>query len=50
MKHRGKSISRARPWRSLASPEKWPAYTYRDRYVIWGLTYRILTRLWTLIG
>lgn len=29
-------------------PGEWPAYTYRDRYVIWGLTHRILTRLWDL--
>jgi 8-oxo-dGTP pyrophosphatase MutT (NUDIX family) len=30
-------------------PGQWPAYTYRDRYVIWGLTHRILTRLWILV-
>ncbi len=30
-------------------PGEWPAYTYRDRYVIWGLTHRILGQLWTLI-
>lgn len=27
----------------------WPAFTYEDRYVIWGLTHRILTQLWALI-
>ena len=31
-------------------PGEWPAYTYRDRYVIWGLTHRILGQLWTLVG
>ncbi len=30
-------------------PGEWPAYTYKDRYVIWGLTHRILGQLWTLI-
>lgn len=30
-------------------PGEWPAYTYEERYVIWGLTHRILTQLWTLI-
>ncbi len=30
-------------------PGSWPAFTYKDRYVIWGLTHRILTQLWTLI-
>ncbi|MGH3147156.1 MAG: NUDIX hydrolase [Rubrobacter sp.] len=37
------------PVEILDFPGEWPAYTYRDRYVIWGLTHRILTRLWTLI-
>ena len=27
----------------------WPAFTYKDHYVIWGLTHRILTQLWALI-
>jgi 8-oxo-dGTP pyrophosphatase MutT (NUDIX family) len=27
----------------------WPAFTYKDHYVIWGLTYRILTQLWASI-
>ena len=31
-------------------PGEWPAYTYRDRYVIWGLTHRILHQLWKLAG
>jgi 8-oxo-dGTP pyrophosphatase MutT (NUDIX family) len=31
-------------------PGEWPAYTYRDRYVIWGLTHRILMHLWKLAG
>jgi 8-oxo-dGTP pyrophosphatase MutT (NUDIX family) len=31
-------------------PGEWPAYTYRDRYVIWGLTHRILDQLWKLAG
>ena len=31
-------------------PGEWPAYTYRDRYVIWGLTHRILMQLWKLAG
>jgi 8-oxo-dGTP pyrophosphatase MutT (NUDIX family) len=31
-------------------PGEWPAYTYRDRYVIWGLTHRILGQLWKLAG
>jgi 8-oxo-dGTP pyrophosphatase MutT (NUDIX family) len=30
-------------------PGAWPAFTYKDRYVIWGLTHRILTQLWALI-
>ena len=30
-------------------PGSWPAFTYRDRYVIWGLTHRILTQLWALV-
>ena len=30
-------------------PGSWPAFTYRDRYVIWGLTHRILIQLWSLI-
>ncbi len=30
-------------------PGSWPAFTYKDRYVIWGLTHRILTQLWNLI-
>lgn len=30
-------------------PGSWPAFTYKDRYVIWGLTHRILTQLWHLI-
>jgi 8-oxo-dGTP pyrophosphatase MutT (NUDIX family) len=30
-------------------PGSWPAFTYRDYYVIWGLTHRILTQLWGLI-
>ena len=30
-------------------PGSWPAFTYKDRYVIWGLTHRILTQLWRLI-
>ena len=30
-------------------PGSWPAFTYKDRYVIWGLTHRILTQLWGLI-
>jgi 8-oxo-dGTP pyrophosphatase MutT (NUDIX family) len=30
-------------------PGSWPAFTYKDRYVIWGLTHRILTQLWSLI-
>ena len=30
-------------------PGAWPAFTYKERYVIWGLTHRILTQLWTLI-
>jgi 8-oxo-dGTP pyrophosphatase MutT (NUDIX family) len=29
-------------------PGSWPAFTYKERYVIWGLTHRILTQLWTL--
>jgi 8-oxo-dGTP pyrophosphatase MutT (NUDIX family) len=31
-------------------PGEWPAYTYRDRYVIWGLTHRILVQLWKIAG
>jgi 8-oxo-dGTP pyrophosphatase MutT (NUDIX family) len=31
-------------------PGSWPAFTYRDRYVIWGLTHRILTQLWEIIS
>jgi 8-oxo-dGTP pyrophosphatase MutT (NUDIX family) len=31
-------------------PGSWPALTYKDRYVIWGLTHRILTQLWHLIS
>ena len=30
-------------------PGRWPAFTYKDHYVIWGLTYRILTQLWASI-
>jgi len=30
-------------------PGSWPAFTYKDRYVIWGLTHRILTQLWALV-
>ena len=30
-------------------PGSWPAFTYKDHYVIWGLTHRILTQLWALI-
>jgi 8-oxo-dGTP pyrophosphatase MutT (NUDIX family) len=30
-------------------PGSWPAFTYKDHYVIWGLTHRILTQLWSLI-
>ena len=30
-------------------PGSWPAFTYKDRYVIWGLTHRILSQLWALI-
>ncbi len=30
-------------------PGSWPAFTYNDHYVIWGLTHRILTQLWSLI-
>ncbi len=30
-------------------PGSWPAFTYKDRYVIWGLTHRILTQFWALI-
>ena len=30
-------------------PGSWPAFTYKDRYVIWGLTHRILVQLWSLI-
>ena len=31
-------------------PGEWPAYTYQDRYVIWGLTHRILTTLWESVS
>ena len=31
-------------------PGSWPAFTFEERYVIWGLTHRILTQLWTLIS
>ncbi len=31
-------------------PGSWPALTYKDHYVIWGLTHRILTQLWGLIS
>jgi 8-oxo-dGTP pyrophosphatase MutT (NUDIX family) len=31
-------------------PGEWPAFTYKDRYVIWGLTHRILTQLWALVS
>ena len=30
-------------------PGSWPAFTYKDHYVIWGLTHRILTQLRHLI-
>ena len=30
-------------------PGSWPAFTYKDRYIIWGLTHRILSQLWALI-
>jgi len=30
-------------------PGSWPAFTYKDHYVIWGLTHRILTQLWGLV-
>lgn len=30
-------------------PGSWPAFTYKERYVIWGLTHRILTQLWALL-
>jgi len=30
-------------------PGSWPAFTYKDHYVIWGLTHRILTQLWALV-
>ena len=30
-------------------PGSWPAFTYKDHYVIWGLTHRIITQLWTLV-
>jgi 8-oxo-dGTP pyrophosphatase MutT (NUDIX family) len=29
-------------------PGIWPAFTYKDHYVIWGLTHRILKQLWRL--
>jgi 8-oxo-dGTP pyrophosphatase MutT (NUDIX family) len=38
------------PVEILDFPGEWPAYTYRDRYVIWGLTHRILGQLWKLAG
>ena len=31
-------------------PGTWPAFTYKDHYVIWGLTNRILTHLLPLPG
>jgi hypothetical protein len=31
-------------------PGSWPALTYNDHYVIWGLTHRILAQLWNLIS
>ena len=31
-------------------PGSWPAFTYKERYVVWGLTHRILTQLRTLIS
>ena len=31
-------------------PGIWPAFTYKERYVVWGLTHRILTQLRTLIS
>jgi 8-oxo-dGTP pyrophosphatase MutT (NUDIX family) len=31
-------------------PGSWPAFTYKDHYVIWGLTHRILTQLWSLVA
>lgn len=30
-------------------PGSWPAFTYKGHYVIWGLTHRIITQLWTLV-
>jgi len=30
-------------------PGNWPAFPYKDHYVIWGLTHRIITQLWSLI-
>lgn len=30
-------------------PGSWPAFTYNDHYVIWGLTHRILMQLWSLL-
>ena len=30
-------------------PGTWPAFTYKDHYVIWGLTHRILTQLRRLV-
>ncbi len=30
-------------------PGTWPAFTYKDHYVIWGLTHRILTQLRKLV-
>lgn len=31
-------------------PGEWPAFTYEDRYIIWGLTHRILTQLRHLLS
>ena len=31
-------------------PGTWPAFTYKDHYVMWGLTHRILTQLLPLPG
>jgi 8-oxo-dGTP pyrophosphatase MutT (NUDIX family) len=31
-------------------PGEWPALTYEDHYVIWGLTHRILSQLWDLVA
>jgi 8-oxo-dGTP pyrophosphatase MutT (NUDIX family) len=32
-----------------AFPGSWPAFTYQNHYVIWGLTHRILMQLWSLV-